>query len=128
MTDETPRPTHVRLVLPSGDEIPLELEKGPLDPNGNQVWMAYGPAGMEIPFGSRVDCDELPAGTGLGVAVEREMSGSGRVRFADRRFVAEMVDSGEDLSFEPGQADGSLHSDDERWCGDQLPEWGRGWD
>lgn len=124
MTEDQPeRPTNVRLVLPTGDAIPLELEVGPRDPYGNQLYMAYGPSGMEIPFGARIDFDDMPDGTGLGVALEREKGKFGRIRFADRDIFEDLADGDGPMTFEPGEPDGSLHGSD----APELPEWGKGW-
>lgn len=126
MTDKTPvRPTGVRLLLPTGDTITLDLELGPCDPDGNQLWMAYGPSGVEIPFGSRIEFDDMPPGTGLGVALEREGGMFGRVVFADRSIFQQVADGEADLFIEQGEPDGRL--DDVGHDLHDLPEWGKGW-
>lgn len=107
MTDQFPdKPTGVKLVLPTGDSIYLEMEPGPTDPHGIRLWMAYGPAGMVIPPGSQIAYDDLPTGVGIGVALERNVE-DGAVRFADR------------VSFQ------ALEQDPR--CDGQLPPPGQGW-
>lgn len=76
-----PRPVGVRLELPGGESIPLDLVPGPLDGCGCRIWMAYGPSGMVVPFGADVEYDDLPDGSGLAVAFEQN-GDTGEVRFA----------------------------------------------